>query len=193
MTQEEDPERRDPPAPPLQLGVFEKTVAAALIVGFVVFVVVLVNLRSDPSWDRLVFLFAGYEALVFAAAGAFFGTRIQRSTTRLAQENAAAATERAEDAQQQVKEERDATAQARAAAEAAQEQERQARDETVKHAVAAEAGRSLAAAIEGEVAPDVTAAEGGRRGAREGAGGPPATDPAVLRIATLARRLFPDA
>jgi hypothetical protein len=99
------PERPAPPPPQGSavgrgpLGRTEQRVAIGLIGIFMVFVVVLVVLRSDQYWDRLVFLLAGVEALVFAAAGALFGTSVQRTQAvearqQAAQERQAAAKER---------------------------------------------------------------------------------------------------
>jgi hypothetical protein len=84
---------------PAMLGRAEQRVAIGLIAIFMIFVVVLVVLRSDEHWDRLVFLLGGVEALVFAAAGALFGTSVQRTQAvearqQAAQERQAATRER---------------------------------------------------------------------------------------------------
>jgi len=83
----------------MPLGRAEQRVAIALIGIFMLFVVALVVMRSDQYWDRLVFLLAGVEALVFAAAGALFGTSVQRTQAvearqQAVQERQAAAKER---------------------------------------------------------------------------------------------------
>ena len=70
------------------LGPTEKALAVILIVAFLAFVVTLVVLRRDTAWDRLMYLFTGLEALVFAAAGALFGTVVQRTQTNQAREQA---------------------------------------------------------------------------------------------------------
>ncbi|WP_164842560.1 hypothetical protein [Actinoplanes solisilvae] len=96
----------NPPAPPtppaaptppaVVLGPLEKAIAVALIALFLVFIVVLIFLRASPHWDRLIFLFGGLEALVFAAAGALFGTGVQRAQTVQAQQVADQERQRAD-------------------------------------------------------------------------------------------------
>jgi len=67
-------------------------VAALLLIAlFVAFLVVLYIQRDDPHWDRAVFLLSGLEAVVFAGAGALFGTSVQRGTVQAARQDAAAA------------------------------------------------------------------------------------------------------
>ena len=83
-------------APAVVLGRLEKAIAVVLIALFVVFIVVLIFLRASPQWDRLIFLFGGLEALVFAAAGAFFGTGVQRAHTVQAQQVANQERQRAD-------------------------------------------------------------------------------------------------
>lgn len=48
---------------------------------------------SDLQWDREIYLFTGFEAIVFVAAGAIFGTRIQRASVDAAQEETRQARE----------------------------------------------------------------------------------------------------
>lgn len=83
-------------APTMVLGSLEKAIAVVLIALFVIFIVVLVFLRASPHWDRLIFLFGGLEALVFAAAGALFGTGVQRAQTVQAQQVASQERQRAD-------------------------------------------------------------------------------------------------
>jgi hypothetical protein len=40
--------------------------------------------RADKNWDRVVYLFSGFEAVVFVAVGALFGTRVQRASVETA-------------------------------------------------------------------------------------------------------------
>ena len=75
-------------SPAVVLGPVERTTAVVLIGLFVVFIGVLVALRDSAQWDRLVYLFGGFEALVFAAGGALFGTGIQRAQTVKAEQSA---------------------------------------------------------------------------------------------------------
>jgi hypothetical protein len=49
--------------------------------------------RADPRWDRMVYLYTGFEAIVFVAAGAIFGTRIQRASVVAAHEQSQQARE----------------------------------------------------------------------------------------------------
>ncbi|XVU27305.1 hypothetical protein ACQPZJ_09765 [Actinoplanes sp. CA-054009] len=92
------PEETTTPAeqPAVLLGRFEKITAVVLIALFVLFIVVMILLRDSEQWDRLVFLFGGFEALVFAAAGALFGTGVQRAQTAQAQETASRERDRAD-------------------------------------------------------------------------------------------------
>jgi len=60
---------------------------------YIAFLVVLVSKRGDANWDRLVYLFSGFEAIVFAAAGMVFGTSVQRSQLNAARQEAAVAKE----------------------------------------------------------------------------------------------------
>jgi hypothetical protein len=60
------------------LGKLERGVVIFLLLGFVAFVVVLIVVRDNPHWDRLVYVFSGYEALVFAGAGALFGVQVKQ-------------------------------------------------------------------------------------------------------------------
>lgn len=78
------------------LGPLEKITAVVLIALFVIFIAVLVLLRASDQWDRLVYLFGGLEALVFAAAGALFGTGVQRAQTQQAQDAANRERQRAD-------------------------------------------------------------------------------------------------
>jgi hypothetical protein len=67
------------------------TFAAAVLAGYGALLGFLAVNRGDANWDRLVFLFSGLEAIVFAAAGLVFGTAVQRSEVRAARADAAAA------------------------------------------------------------------------------------------------------
>lgn len=64
--------------------------AVVVLILFSVFVVFLV-VQADVSelrWSRLVWLFASVEAIAFGAAGALFGSSIQRSRAENAEEEA---------------------------------------------------------------------------------------------------------
>lgn len=69
-------------------------VLASLVMAcYIAFLIVLVSKRGDENWDRLVYLFSGFEAIVFAAAGMVFGTSVQRSQLNAARQEAAVAKE----------------------------------------------------------------------------------------------------
>ena len=70
------------------LGKVEQRAALVLIGLFVVFIIVMIVLRDSAQWDRLAYLFGGFEALVFAAGGALFGTSVQRGQTLKAEARA---------------------------------------------------------------------------------------------------------
>jgi hypothetical protein len=63
-------------------------VAIGVLVVYVVALWLLFEHRADGSWDRMVYLFGGFEAIVFAAVGAIFGTTVQRATVATAQVHA---------------------------------------------------------------------------------------------------------
>ncbi len=93
--------------------------AILLIVVFIIALVGMATLRSDHQWDRLIYLFGGLEAVVFAAAGALFGTSVQRGSLVDARKDAS-------DARQEA---------------------RTARADAEAHGAQAEKGRALAEAI----------------------------------------------
>jgi multidrug efflux pump subunit AcrA (membrane-fusion protein) len=102
-----------------RLGPAERTLAIALIGVFLAALVVMYWLRDDRYWDRLLFLFGALEALVFAGAGALFGTTVQRGNLEVARKDAAVARQDADQARQD--------------AAAAQEQTSAAREEAARH------------------------------------------------------------
>jgi hypothetical protein len=79
---------------------FQLVVATVLLGLFVLFLVVLFVMRSDQQWDRMIFLFNGFEAVVFAGAGMLFGTSVQRANLQSAQADASTQRDRAEQAEQ---------------------------------------------------------------------------------------------
>ena len=72
----------------------------ALLAGFILFVAVLIFLRDNPNWDRLIYVFSGYEALVFAGAGALWGTELKRREAAAAIAKADETEEKAKSAEQ---------------------------------------------------------------------------------------------
>jgi hypothetical protein len=85
----------------MRLGRAERGLAFALVVLFLVALVVMYGLRGDQYWDRLLYLFGALEALVFAGAGALFGTTVQRGNLEVARKDAEVARQDAEGAQQE--------------------------------------------------------------------------------------------
>jgi hypothetical protein len=117
-----------------RLGPAERALAFALIGLFLVALVVMYRLRDDQYWDRLLFLFGALEALVFAGAGALFGTTVQRGNVDAARKDAQVARQDAQAARQEMT--------------VAREQVSEARDEAARHReearVLAERGTRLA-------------------------------------------------
>jgi hypothetical protein len=143
--------------------------AIALIAVYIAMLGFLMTLRADKEWDRLVYLLSGFEALVFAGAGALFGSTIQRA-------NVAAARSDAADAREAAKTERDR-------AQSAEED--------------ATAGRMLAATIKAKA--EARADGSGRiRGSRpeprqEAGAGLAGLDSDLQELAMIARTIMPDA
>ncbi|ERR1035437_638417 len=104
-----------------------------LFIGLVIWTI---GNRADTNWDRIVFVFGSVEAIAFAAAGAIFGTQVQRQQTQQAQQQANQEKVRADATQGQAQE----------------------------HAVRAAKGESLAAAV--KAAARGAAAEGVQAGGR---------------------------
>jgi hypothetical protein len=72
-------------------------VAVGLIIVFIGSLGLMISLRDEPNWDRLVYLLGGLEPLVYAGAGALFGTTVARADAEAARQDAQ--TARAEAAQ----------------------------------------------------------------------------------------------
>jgi hypothetical protein len=94
---EYSPPAADAPEPRRGLTGPALWVALLILLGWGSFIVVLVLSASveEVRWTRLAWLFSSVEAVVFAAAGALFGTTIQR---RRAERAEAAAEANAKDA-----------------------------------------------------------------------------------------------
>lgn len=75
--------------------------AIGVIVFFGIVVVALLEIAgrsSGTTWSRLIYVYAGVEAVAFGAAGLLFGTSIQRSQTVAAEEREESARSSAEQA-----------------------------------------------------------------------------------------------
>jgi hypothetical protein len=89
------------------LGPAAMITAIALIAVYIAMLFLLMSMRNDKEWDRLVYLLSGFEALVFAGAGALFGTTIQRANVTAARNDATEAKKDAANAKQTAKTESD--------------------------------------------------------------------------------------
>jgi hypothetical protein len=148
-----------------------RRVAIGLLVVFVVAIVALFWMRADEHWDRLVYVFGGLEAIVFASAGALFGTTVQRGAVAAAEA---------------------ATQQARASAAQAQADARSS-------AVDAAKGQTLAAAVKAVTAEGASDRVGQSAGDQRYGARPDsqlsehsASDPGLQALARVASQLFPD-
>lgn len=83
-------------------------IAVALLVGYGFFVYYLIGRvdSGDPAWSRLIYLFSGVEALVFAAAGFLFGKEVNRRRAEQAEIEKKEVEKEKEEAREQVGEER---------------------------------------------------------------------------------------
>ena len=82
--------RTDPPAAPRVLSGWALVAALVVLIGFAVFVVVMIVSTDvrEPTWTRLAWVFASVEAIAFGAAGALFGSTIQRQRAEAAEDRA---------------------------------------------------------------------------------------------------------
>jgi len=78
--------------PSLWVAVF----AVAVWLIFSIFMLIVANGSSDVQWTRMAWVFGSVEAIAFAAAGALFGTSVQRDQTVQAEQRAQAAGQVAE-------------------------------------------------------------------------------------------------
>ncbi len=62
-------------------------IGVAVLMGFAVLVVYMFSLlaSSETTWNRALYLFAGVEAIAFAAAGYFFGREVNRQRAESAE------------------------------------------------------------------------------------------------------------
>lgn len=90
------------PDEPKKPSLFALGVAALALVAFGVFTFAMVGRVdvAEPQWTRLAWLFSSVEAIAFAAAGAIFGSSVQRDRAVSAEGRAADAESRAKTAEQ---------------------------------------------------------------------------------------------
>jgi hypothetical protein len=165
----------------MRLGRAERGLAFALVVLFLVALVVMYGLRGDQYWDRLLYLFGALEALVFAGAGALFGTTVQRGNLEVARKDAEVARQDAEGARQDA-------AHAQAATAEAQQEAAHHREEA---RVLAERGTRLADATRVFAASQRPPARTDRPGARPEDLRPATTSSEMTSVAELANLWFP--
>lgn len=121
---------------------------------------------TEIVWARLTFLLGSIEAVAFGAAGAVFGTQIQRQRVDAAEARAGKAEQDAHDKKQEAIE---------------------SRREANAHREAAENGRVLAGAVKAEAGRVVTDRQRGTRSAADDV--PQSIRPVSLQIAD---KLFPE-
>lgn len=75
-------------------------IGVAVLMGFAVLVIYMFSLltSSEATWSRALYLFAGVEAIAFAAAGYFFGREVNRQRADIAESRASQAEQKAADA-----------------------------------------------------------------------------------------------
>ena len=80
---------------------FALAAAALFVVGFIVaivFMFILAQKSSDSVWQRLIYVYSGIEAVVFAAVGWLFGREVNRKQVEGAEERADESDKAAKDA-----------------------------------------------------------------------------------------------
>ncbi|WP_299428977.1 hypothetical protein [uncultured Meiothermus sp.] len=75
-------------------------IGVAALMGFAVLVIYMFSLltSSEATWSRALYLFAGVEAIAFAAAGYFFGREVNRQRAENAESRAGQAEQKAAEA-----------------------------------------------------------------------------------------------
>ncbi|MBT9187789.1 hypothetical protein [Zobellia russellii] len=69
------------------IAVMQFVIAIALLIAYGFFIYFLIGKvdSGDPSWSRLIYLFSGVEAIVFAAVGFLFGKEVNRQRAEKAE------------------------------------------------------------------------------------------------------------
>ncbi|MBU2974079.1 hypothetical protein [Zobellia sp. B3R18] len=69
------------------IAVLQFVIAIALLIAYGFFIYFLIGKvdSGDPSWSRLIYLFSGVEATVFAAVGFLFGKEVNRQRAEKAE------------------------------------------------------------------------------------------------------------
>jgi hypothetical protein len=77
----------------VSISVPQFLVALCILTVYIASMWLMFQHRADAQWDRMVYLFTGFEAIGFVAIGAIFGTRIQRASVDAAHEQSRQARE----------------------------------------------------------------------------------------------------
>ena len=80
------------------IAVMQFVIAIALLIAYGFFIYFLIGKvdSGDPSWSRLIYLFSGVEAIVFAAVGFLFGKEVNRQRAEKAETEKKAVEEQKE-------------------------------------------------------------------------------------------------
>lgn len=83
-------------------------IAIGILIAYGFFIHFLIGKADakEPDWSRLIYLFSGVEAIVFAAAGFLFGREVNRKRAENAEEEKKQAENQKEEAKKQAVEER---------------------------------------------------------------------------------------
>ncbi len=89
-------------------GLIPYLIAIGILVGYGFFIYFLIGKADakEPDWSRLIYLFSGVEAIVFAAAGFLFGREVNRKRAENAETERKQAVKEKEVAKKQVFDER---------------------------------------------------------------------------------------
>lgn len=159
----------------------QTAVSICLIGLYIASLWVMFYYRNDRQWDRMVYLFSGYEAIVFVAVGAIFGTRIQRASVE-------SATERARQAHEDLASERHRSHDATERAEAAGALATAVRSYAAWQAQEQEQGQNSAAANSRE--PRAGARGQGASPAQQAGTSPIGLDPGLAVLIDLADKVL---
>jgi len=90
------------------LGYLPYAMAIGVLIAYGFFIHFLLEKvdTGEPDWSRLIYLFSGVEAIVFAAAGFLFGREVNRKRAENAEEGKKLADKQKEKAKEQAVEER---------------------------------------------------------------------------------------
>ncbi|HEA22061.1 MAG TPA: hypothetical protein ENH87_14235 [Pricia antarctica] len=92
----------------MSFSVVPYIIAIGVMIAYGFFIYFLIGKvgAEDPDWSRLIYLFSGVEAIVFAAAGFLFGREVNRKRAENAEEEKKRAEIKKEEIKEQVVKER---------------------------------------------------------------------------------------